>query len=106
MKDKHSLCIAPAAVLALIAAFSYRARTDESSPGAAIPVHVLLVTGGPGDYWDDAVRGARSAAEKYKVDLDVKAPADHEDASQQDEILAQADLKTINGLGLSPLDAE
>ena len=95
------------APFALVAAIWYRARTEESSsPGAATPVHVLFVTGGPGEYWDEAVRGARAAANKFKVDLDVKAPADHEDPSQQNEILSQIDFKKINGLGLSPLDAE
>ena len=107
MSNKHHwLWIAPAAVLALAAAFWYRTRTYEPSSGAATPVRVLLVTGGPGDYWDDVVRGAHAAADKYKVDLDVKAPADNENPSQQAEILSQTDFKKIDGLGLSPLDAE
>jgi ribose transport system substrate-binding protein len=107
MKDKHWLWIIPTSVLALAAAIWYRARVDQwASPGALAPLHVLLVTGGPGDYWDEAVRGARTAADKLKVDLDVKAPAEHEDASQQLEILSQTNFKKIDGLGLSPLDAE
>jgi len=103
---RHWLWIAPVALLALAAAFWYRARTEEPSPGTAIPVRVLLVTGGPGEYWDEAVRGARAAADKLKVDLDVKAPADYENVSQQVDILSQADFTKINGLGLSPLDAD
>ena len=107
MSNKHHwLWIAPAAVLALAAAIWYRTRTQEPSSGAATPVRVLFVTGGPGDYWDDAVRGARDASDKFKVDLEVKAPADHENPSQQDEILSHTDFKKIDGLGLSPLDAE
>jgi ribose transport system substrate-binding protein len=107
MSSKHHwLWIVPAAVLALAAAFWYRTRTFEPSSGAATPVRVLLVTGGPGDYWDDVVRGAHAAADKYKVDLDVKSPADNENPSQQAEILSQTDFKKIDGLGLSPLDAE
>lgn len=107
MKDKHWLWIIPTSVLALAAAVWYRVRMDEtSSPAALAPVHVLFVTGGPGDYWDETVRGARAAAEKLKVDLDVEAPADHENPSQQSEILAKANFKKIDGLGLSPLDAD
>ena len=107
MKDKHWLWIIPVSVLSLAAAIWYRAKVDQSSsPGAMAPVHVLFVTGGPGDYWDDAVRGARAAADKLKVDLDVKAPAEHENSSQQNEILSQTDFKKFSGLGLSPLDAD
>jgi ribose transport system substrate-binding protein len=92
---------------ALGAAIWYRVQTDgSSSQSAATPVNVLFVTGGPGEYWDQAVRGAREAADKFKVDLDVQAPAEHENPSQQNEILSKADFKKINGLGLSPLDAE
>src|SRR5262245_54642959 len=94
MKDKHWLWIIPTSVLALAAAIWFRVRTDQSSsPGSSIPVRVLFVTGGPGDYWDDTVRGARAAADKLKVDLDVQAPADHENPSQQSEILAKANFK-------------
>src|SRR5262245_25732747 len=104
-KNHYWLWIAGA--FALAAAFWYRARTQESSsPRTATPVHVLLVTGGPGEYWDQAVRGARAAADKLKVDLDVKAPADHENVAQQVEILLQTDFTKFNGLGLSPLDAD
>ena len=104
---RYWLWIAPAAVLAIAAAFWYLMRTEGlSSPGTATPVRVMFVTGGPGEYWDDAVRGARAAAEKLKVDLDVKAPADHENVSQQLEILSYPNFTKINGLGLSPLDAE
>ncbi len=48
----------------------------------------------------------RAAAGKLKVDLDVQAPAEHENVAQQIEILSQANLSKLNGLGLSPLDAE
>jgi len=107
MKDKHWLWIIPTGVLALAAAIWYRVRIDQiSSPRDSAPVHVLFVTGGPGDYWDETVRGARAAAEKLKVDLDVEAPTDHENSSQQSEILAKANFKKIDGLGLSPLDAD
>lgn len=107
MKEKYWLWIAPSAAVALAAALWYRIHTQEpSSPGALTPVHVLLVTGGPDAYWDEAVRGAHAAADKLKVDLDVKAPVDNENVSQQVEILSQADFTKISGLGLSPLDAE
>src|SRR5262249_13754146 len=107
MKEKYWLWIAPTAAVALAAALWYRVRTDElSSPGAMTPVHVLLVTGGPDPFGDQAVRGAGAAADKLKVDLDVQAPADNENVSEQVEILSEANFKKINGLGLSPLDAE
>lgn len=107
MKEKYWLWIAPAAVLALAAAVWYRVHTGEgSSPNATAAVHVLLVGGGTGDYWDDAIRGARAAADKLKVDLDVKAPVDNENVAQQVDILSQTDFTKISGLGLSPLDAE
>jgi ribose transport system substrate-binding protein len=104
---RHWLWIAPIAVLAIAAAFWYLMRTEGlSSREAATPVRVVFVTGGPGEYWDDAVRGARAAADKLKVNLEVKAPAEHENVAQQIEILSQTNFTKINGLGLSPLDAE
>jgi ribose transport system substrate-binding protein len=104
---RYWLWITPVSVLAIAAAVWYLLRTEGlTSQGAATPVRVVFVTGGPGEYWDDAVRGARAAAEKLKVNLEVKAPADHENVAQQIEILAQTNFAKINGLGLSPLDAE
>jgi ribose transport system substrate-binding protein len=95
------------AAIALAAAIWYRTKShDPTSAAETTPVRVLFVTGGPGEYWDDAMRGARSAAEKFKVDIDVKSPASNENPSEQTAILERTDFTKINGLALSPLDAD
>jgi ribose transport system substrate-binding protein len=104
---RYWLWITPIAILAVAAAIWYLVWAQRlSEPETGAPVRVAFVTGGPGEYWDEAVRGARAAAEKLKVNLDVQAPAEHENVAQQIEILSQANLSQLNGLGLSPLDAE
>ncbi len=104
---RYWLWITPIAILAVAAAIWYLVWAQRlSEPETGAPVRVAFVTGGPGEYWDEAVRGARAAAEKLKVNLDVQAPAEHENVTQQIEILSQANLSKMNGLGLSPLDAE
>jgi ribose transport system substrate-binding protein len=104
---RYWLWIAPVATAALVAAFLFLLWTQRLlSRTSTAPVRVVLVTGGPGKYWEDAVRGAKAAADKLKVNLEVKAPTEHENLEQQVEILSNMNLAGVDGLGLSPLDAD
>ena len=64
------------------------------------------MTGGSGPYWQLTVDGAKAAAAKHNVDLQVKMPTDDESVDQQMGILGKLDLTKVDGIALSPLDAE
>jgi ribose transport system substrate-binding protein len=92
-------------IVALVAAFGYR-RTVFREPPPAPPVKVAFVTGGSGPYWQLTVNGAKAAADDYDVDLHVQMPTENENLEQQMAILAALDLNNLDGVALSPLDAE
>jgi ribose transport system substrate-binding protein len=67
---------------------------------------VAFVTGGSGPYWLLTVDGAKAAAARHNVDLSVEMPSDDENLEQQMNILSKLDLSRIEGIAISPLDAE
>jgi ribose transport system substrate-binding protein len=67
---------------------------------------VAFVTGGSGTYWQLTVDGAKAAAAKHNVDLQVEMPAEEESVEEQVSILGRIDLGRMDGLAFSPLDAE
>ena len=77
----------------------------ESPPPVPAP-KVAFVTGGSGPYWRLTVNGAKAAAAKHNVDLQVEMPADDESVEQQMGILGKLDLTKVEGIAISPLDAE
>jgi ribose transport system substrate-binding protein len=66
----------------------------------------VFVTGGTGPYWKIAVAGAKAAAKKHDVKLKVELPESEENVEQQTQILGRLDFANIDGLAVSPLDAD
>jgi ribose transport system substrate-binding protein len=96
-----------AALVALAAAAWYRYHvTSAEQPAPVTPVEVAFVTGGSGPYWQIAVNGAKAAAEKFDVDLTVETPDEDESIEQQSEILQRVGDSEIQGVAVSPLDAQ
>jgi ribose transport system substrate-binding protein len=93
------------AIVALAGAFIYRNRVYPSPPVLLEP-RIAFVTGGSGPFWQLTVDGAKSAAKDHHVILQVESPAGDEDLDQQISILAHLDLAKLDGVALSPLDAE
>jgi ribose transport system substrate-binding protein len=93
------------AAIAIAAALWYRQQVFQLRPTLPKP-SLAFITGGSGPYWQITARGARSAADKYNIDLKIEMPADEESLQQQMAILTRLDYDKLNGIALSPLDAE
>lgn len=94
-----------AAVVAIAAAFWYR-QTVMQPPAPRPMGSVVVVTGGPGPYWQTIANGARAAAKECDVEVRIENPQNDENVNQQTEILAKLDLTNVAGVAVSPLDAE
>lgn len=93
------------ALIAIIAAVGYRVSVMREPPPPPVP-RLVFVTGGSGPYWQTTVNGARAAARELKAELQVEMPAEDENLAQQMEILTHLNRETVDGIALSPLDAE
>lgn len=95
-----------AVVLAAVAAaVGYRMSVFREPP--PLPVcKVAFVTGGSGPYWQLTVEGAKAAANEHRVDLRVETPVESENLQEQMAILERLNLNELDGIALSPIDAE
>lgn len=92
------------AIIALLGAGWYRMQSNQAPP--AKPVKVALVTGGSGPFWQLVASGARDAAEKNEVTLELALPKEDENVSQQTELLEKLSASKFDGVAVSPLDAQ
>ncbi len=93
------------ALVAIIAAVGYRAKVFRE-PAAPPTPRIAFVTGGSGPYWQITVDGAKAAARELGVDLRVEMPKDDENLDQQLLILTHLDTDHLDGIAVSPLDAQ
>jgi ribose transport system substrate-binding protein len=92
-------------LVACVVVATYRSRvywTPSPQPAS----HIVFVTGGSGPYWQIAAAGAKAAAKKLDVKLTVQLPESEESVEQQTQILGQLGFADVDGLAISPLDAE
>ena len=92
-------------LVALAGAIGYR-LSELRQPPPPPPVTIAFVTGGDAGYWTMTVNGAQAAARNDRVDLKLQMPADNESVEQQNELLTKLDLAKLDGVAISPLDAE
>ena len=92
------------ALVAIGAAVWYRSQV--MSTPTAPEVHVVFVTAGSGPYWQLVANGAKAAAEDQNVDLVLEMPEAAESVEQQTNILSDVDVKAVDGVAVSPLDAD
>jgi ribose transport system substrate-binding protein len=90
---------------AVVAAILYRGSVDRK-PAAVSTPKIAFVTGGTGPFWQATVAGAKAAARDHQVELQTEMPEGDENLEQQVTILTHLDLKHLDGVALSPLDAE
>jgi ribose transport system substrate-binding protein len=90
---------------ALAGAAWYRQSVFRAVP-AAPPPTIVFITGGSGPYWQQSVNGAKAAAADLAVNLQVETPADAESLDQQTKALQRLDPTAIDGVAVSPLDAD
>ncbi len=101
----HRLWIGALLLVALAGAAWYRQSVFQAPPSAPPPT-IVFITGGSGPYWQQAVNGAKTAANDLTVSLQVETPPDSESLDQQTEILKEIDPTAVDGVAISPLDAE
>ncbi len=94
-----------AAIVAIAAAAWYRYRADAPA-STVLPSKLAFITGGSGDYWNLTVAGAREAADRLKVDIEVRMPDQAESIQQQNQLLTAVGTGDFDGVAVSPLDAE
>lgn len=85
--------------------FWYRNQVFSEPPRAPKPQLVLL-TGGSGPYWQTTIRGAEAAARELDVELQIEAPEESEDYKAQLAVLEKLELPGIDGIAISPVNAE
>jgi ribose transport system substrate-binding protein len=68
--------------------------------------HVVLITGGSGPFWQMVINGAKSSAAEHKAQLQVVVPEQQEGVEEQTKLLLDVDETKVDGLAISPLDAE
>jgi ribose transport system substrate-binding protein len=93
------------AAIAIAAAVWYRQQVFQQ-PAVRTRPSLAFVTGGSGPYWQITARGARAAAEKFGIDLRIEMPGDDESLPEQMTLLTRLDCTKLDGLALSPLDAD
>lgn len=92
-------------LVAVIAVVGYRTAVFRQPPVPPAP-RIAFVTGGSGPYWQITVSGAKAAAREQNVNLQVEMPPDDESLDEQLTILTHLDLDQVDGIAVSPLDAE
>src|SRR6478735_3714992 len=91
-------------LIAVAGTIGYRLSASRRPP-APLPVKIAFVTGGSEAYWKATVNGAKAAAQRNRVVLQVEMPTDDESLDQQNAILEKLASVAPDGVALSPLDA-
>lgn len=91
--------------VAAIAIFWYRSKVYQPPQTIARPKLVVL-TGGDGPYWQLMVDGARKAAADVDADVELLMPPGDDDFAKQNVMLTSLKPDGINGVAISPLDAD
>jgi len=92
------------AAIALVSAAGYNMVVFHEPPQPV--VNIAFITGGSGPYWQRTISGAQAAADKLGANLQVQIPSADEGVSEQTELLAAFQEKPIDGIAVSPLDAD
>ncbi len=103
--SRSNLFFLSVAVVAIGFAIYYRSQIKEAKPIPTTP-RLAFVTGGSGPYWQLTAEGARAAAKELDCEVLIELPKKDESLDQQMTILTGLDLKNLDGVALSPLDAE
>ena len=81
---------------------SYPARHADPAEHA----NLVLITGGSSPYWQLLGKGALAAAEDMGAILELLIVEQDEDVQEQTKLLTSINRQTVDGVALSPLDAE
>jgi len=102
---KMSLLIVALGVATLFQGCENR-NNNTADTGAQKKLRLAFVAHGADDYWSMVRLGCDSAVRQLgDVDLDFRTPVDHT-AAAQNEILSNLVASGVNGIAISPIDAE
>jgi len=90
--------------IALVAAVGYNLTVFREPPPP--PVNIVFITGGSGPYWQRTVNGAKTAADEFDANLEVETPSLAEGVVEQTKLLEGLRDRPIDGVAVSPLDAD
>ena len=93
-------------VLAVVAVAWYRMQVFSPQEAAGPAPNIVVVTGGSNEFWQLVGNGAKAAAADLNVNLELLMPEKDEDINRQIQLIASIDLKKVDGVALSPLNAE
>lgn len=88
-------------VIGLIASCTVLSTAGEAA--AQERPHVAFVTNGIASFWVIAEKGAKDAAEKFDVQLDVRMPP--KGVTDQKRMVEELLARKVNGIAISPIDA-
>jgi ribose transport system substrate-binding protein len=91
--------------VALVAAVGYNLAVFREPP-APLQVNIVFITGGSGPYWQRTVNGAKTAANEFDAKLVVEMPSANESPEEQTKLLESLRDKSVDGIAVSPIDAE
>jgi ribose transport system substrate-binding protein len=104
MNEKRTGLIA-LLLIAGVAVWWYRSSVyNEAKAGP--PPKLIVVTGGSGPFWQAISNGAKKAARDLGANVEVMMPVKDEDVAEQMKLLSTFDFSGIDGVAISPLDAD
>lgn len=92
------------AAIALVVAVGYNVFVFREPPQPA--VNIVFITGGGNPYWQRTINGAKSAADEFDANLVVEVPSAQEGVEEQTKLLEEVRGQAVDGVAISPLDAE
>lgn len=92
-------------ILAAVAVAWYRMQVFGERAGGGKP-NIVVVTGGSGQFWQLIGNGAKAAAADLNVNVELLMPEEDEDLDRQIQLLSSIELNNVDGVALSPLDAD
>lgn len=100
--------VAIVAVLGVAALAVWWFRSSVYGAGASPDARprLTIVTGGSGPYWQIIGRGAQAAADDLDAEVQLLMPEQDENVDQQTRILSAIPVEGVDGVAVSPLDAE
>jgi ribose transport system substrate-binding protein len=107
-KTKHFTCLLPIALLALAACTGKQDVGETQPAGGGEPektIRVAFVTNMIADFWNIAKAGCRDAEKDLHVKVEVKMPSQGT-VEKQKQIVEDLISSGINGIAISPLDAD
>jgi ribose transport system substrate-binding protein len=93
-------------VLVLVVAGLWKYQSVPGNTGESSPTKVVVITGGPGPYWQATIAGAQAAAQEFGLKLEVKSPSQAENLEQQMQLLASLQGTELAGIAVSPVDPD